>query len=191
MRITAVIPTIPPHMGPGNLYERAFASISAQTYPVERIAVALDANREGAAATRNKALELVETEWVAFLDSDDEWYPDHLRKLARCARLTGADVVYPGYDCTGDDPVNCFGIPFDPELLRRRNFIPVTVLAKTELVREVGGFQPHPDEHGDPCEDWGLWLALLDAGATFMHLPQKTWLWHNAEQTTKGRPDRW
>lgn len=183
--------TIEPRTGVGGLYQRAVASIQAQTFPPAEIEVALDQEREGAAATRNRALRRVTAEWVAFIDDDDEWYPDHLRKLARCAQLTGADVVYPGYDCTGEDPVNCFGIPFDAELLRRRNFIPVTVLAKTEIVRAAGGFQPHPDEHGDPCEDWGLWLAMLELGAKFVHLPQKTWLWHNAEPTTKGRPDRW
>jgi len=40
--------------------------------------------------------------------------------------------------------------------------------------------------NGDPCEDWGLWLALLDAGAAFSHLPQRTWIWHNGAGT-RGR----
>src|SRR5690348_9867882 len=77
---------------------RAAASVYAQTYPASAIAVALDTLGDGAAVTRNRALELVKTEWVAFLDSDDVFYPDHLKKLARCARLTGADVVYPYFD---------------------------------------------------------------------------------------------
>jgi glycosyltransferase involved in cell wall biosynthesis len=150
-----------------------------------------DHDRAGAAATRNRALATVTTEWVAFLDDDDILYPDHLLKLARYARLSGVDVAYPGYDVVGgDDPVNCFGIPFDASLLKRRNFIPVTVLARTELVRAAGGFQERPDEHGDPCEDWGLWLSMLDGGAKFGHLPVKTWRWTLGD-TTKGRPDRW
>jgi glycosyltransferase involved in cell wall biosynthesis len=192
VNITAVIPTHPPRCGPGGLYERAVASVYAQTLPASGgLAVAVDQDREGAAATRNRALELVSTEWVAFLDSDDEWLPDHLKLCARYATLSGVDVVYPGYEVVGgDDPVNCFGIPFDASLLRRRNFIPVTVLARTELVLAAGGFQERPDENGDPCEDWGLWLAMLDRGATFGHLPQRTWRWHLGD-TTRGRPDRW
>jgi hypothetical protein len=97
------------------------------------------------------------------------------------------DVVYPWFDVEGgEDPIGCFGVPFSAAFLRRRNYIPVTVLARTELVRAVGGFQDHPDENGDPCEDWGLWLALLDAGATFGHLPQRTWIWHMGAGT-RGR----
>jgi len=181
--ITVVIPTI---AGREVELERALGSVRAQTVPVAWTMVMHDIERTGAAATRNRALAKVDTEWVAFCDDDDEWYPNHLRLCARHARLTGADVVYPGYDIDGEDPIDCFGIPFDPFLLRRRNYIPVTTLCRTELVRKAGGFQEHPDENGDPCEDWGLWLALLDAGAKFSHLPQRTWLWHNGNGT-RGR----
>lgn len=179
--ITLVIPTI---QGREALLDRAVRSAQQQSLPCT-ILIEFDANREGAAAARNRALAKVETEWVAFLDDDDELKPHHLRACARHARLTGADVVYPGYDTVGEDPVNCFGISFDPVLLRRRNYIPVTTLCRTDLVRRVG-FREHPDERGDPCEDWGLWLGLLDLGATFSHLPQRTWIWH-VDGGTRGR----
>ena len=190
--ITVVIPTIAPRAAAGGPLHRAVASAQAQALWPERILVQLDEDRAGAAATRNRALEAVDTEWVAFLDDDDVLYPEHLRLCARAARLNDADVVYPGYDVVGgEDPVGCFGVPFDGQLLQRRNFIPVTVLARTELVRAAGGFQAHPDEHGDPCEDWGLWLAMHQLGARLYHLPQKTWRWNLAPGSTRGRPDRW
>lgn len=188
--ITVVIPVIPPRTGPSGTYERAVRSVQAQTRPPAKILVELDVDRTGAAATRNRLLERVTTEWVAFLDDDDELYPDHLRLLLRFARLTRADVVYPGYDTTGTDEINCFGLPFDSALLAKANFIPVTALARTQTVRDAGGFQPHADRNGDPCEDWGLWLAMHRAGAKFAHLPVKTWRWHNDRPTTRGRPER-
>ena len=183
--ITVLIPTIP---GREKHLARALESVRRQTLRAVDVVVQPDLAREGAAATRNRALERVTTEHVAFVDDDDELYPQHLKLCARYATLQGVDVVYPGYDCD-DDPVNCFGIPFDASLLRQRNFIPVTVLARTELVLAAGGLQERPDEHGDPCEDWGLWLAMLDRGAKFGHLPVKTWRWNLGG--TRGRPDRW
>lgn len=185
--ITVVVPTIPPRAG---LLARTLASIDAQTLPPAAVVVEVDHAADGAAATRNRALVKVDTEWVAFVDDDDELYPEHLRSLARFARLSGADVVYPGYDADSD-PVGMFGVPFDPLLLRRANFVPVTVLARTDSVRAAGGFQSHPDANGDPCEDWGLWLAMLDRGAKFAHLPRRTWRWHVSEHSTRGRSDRW
>jgi glycosyltransferase involved in cell wall biosynthesis len=186
--ITLVIPTIPPRAA---LLARALASMDAQSYPPAEVITLVDLQREGAAATRNRALDLVTTDWVAFLDDDDELYPDHLRRLARFARITGADLVYPYFDADVDE-LNTFGLPFDPVLLRQANYIPVTVLARTQALKDAGGFQAHPDRNGDPCEDWGLWLALLDAGATLAHLPARTWRWHNGgEGSTRGKPDRW
>lgn len=185
MSITVVVPTI---HGRETQLRRAIDSVWAQTMPAA-LQVILDENRDGAAATRNRALEHVDTEFVAFLDDDDELKPNHLRTCARNAALTGADLVYPWFDVdAGEDEIGMFGVPFDPILLRKRNYIPVTVLVRTELVRKVGGFRDHPDVNGDPCEDWGLWLALLDAGATFSHLPQRTWIWHKGNGT-RGRGD--
>jgi len=184
--ISVAIATHPPRMGPGGPYERALASAQAQTLAPVAVQVALDVSGAGAAHTRNRALAMVETEWVAFLDSDDELYPDHLKLCARYARLTGVDVVYPRWD--GDDPTGMQGKPFDAALLHRANYIPVTVLARTEAVRAAGGFQDHPDETGDPCEDWGLWLAMREQDAKFGHLPITTWRMHPGG--TRGRPDR-
>lgn len=180
-----LIPTIGPRH---DLMLRALRSVSEQTLSPAAVAIEHDHDRSGAAATRNRALEKVGTEWVAFLDDDDELYPNHLKLCARYATLQGVDVAYPGYDCD-DDPVHCFGIPFDASLLKRRNMIPVTTLCRTEKVLEAGGFQPHPDEHGNPNEDHGLWLAMLERGAKFGHLPVRTWRWNLGG--TKGRPDRW
>lgn len=184
MTVTVLIPTIP---GREQDLQRAVASVRGQNYSGDtQVHVQLDETRMGSATTRNRALEHVTTEWVAFLDDDDELYPDHLKLCLRRATFAKADVVYPGYDTVGGDPVNCFGLPFDPVLLRQRKYIPVTVLARTELVRQVGGFVEHPDEYGDPCEDWGLWLRLLDTGAKFSHLRVKTWLWR-VDGGTRGR----
>ena len=176
MPITVVIPTLPER---GEQLRIALDSVKAQSRQPQAVHVVVDDDREGAAVTRNRALEYVDTDWAAFLDDDDEFKPHHLRALARHAYLSEADVVYPYFDAVGGvDRIDCFGVEFDPVLLRRRNFIPVTVLARTELIRAVGGFEDHPDADGKPCEDWGLWLKLLDAGARFSHLPQRTWIWH-------------
>jgi glycosyltransferase involved in cell wall biosynthesis len=184
VNITVVIPTID---GREEQLGRACDSVRTQTLRASVVQVERDRHRLGAAAARNRALEDVDTEWVAFLDDDDEFKPNHLKACARLAALSGADLVYPWFD-TDDDPIGMFGVPFSATFLRQRNYIPVTVLARTDLVRRVGGFQDHPDINGDPCEDWGLWLALLDAGATFVHLPQRTWIWHLGNGT-RGRGD--
>jgi glycosyltransferase involved in cell wall biosynthesis len=186
--VTAVIPTIPTRR---YYLERAVRSVLNQTHPVDAISVALDKDHEGAALTRNRALESVGTEWCAFLDDDDEWLPEHVESLLGAADETGADVVYPWFLVPdGFDVLAAKGLPFDRNELRLRNYIPVTVLARTKLLRAVGGFTSRGDDE-NPCEDWGCWLKLVEAGASFHHLNQRTWVWNWHGKNTSGRGDRW
>lgn len=189
--VTAVIPAVPPRVADGKL-ERAVRSVLAQTRPVDAISVSVDHARRGAAANRTRAVSGVGTEWIALLDDDDEWNPDHVQRLKEHADETGADVIYPWFNVSGGfDPwPGIEGAPFSAERLRQFNYIPITVLVRTELLWTVGGFRPKgPPEN--PCDDWGTWERLVEAGAVFSHLPWRTWTWHWHPGNTSGRSDRW
>jgi glycosyltransferase involved in cell wall biosynthesis len=193
--VTAVVPTIP---GRHDLFERAIASIVAQTRPVDAILTGCDTEGRGAAYARNVILAGATTDFVAFLDDDDTWHPNHIEGLMSVA--DDADVVYPWFDglhskslavSVNGRPHTPLGVPFGPEQadhLRHANFIPVTFLARTALVQQVGGFEKPwwlPPE--SPCEDWGLLLKLLDAGARFTHYPHITWTWNGHADQTNGQ----
>lgn len=193
--ITVAVPVHGPRLH--TTLDGALRSVWEQTRPPDAVAVAVDSTHAGAAATRNRALSMVRTEWTAFLDSDDLLAPGHLEQLERHQQETGADVVYPHFTvilaggATGPDPFfDREGQPFDPELLKTRNTIPVTVLARTRMLLDVGGFAPKgpPD---NPCDDWGCWEKLVAHGARFSALNARTWYWRWLGDNTSGRGDRW
>ena len=188
--ITVVVPVHPPRLH--STLDRALRSVWEQTLLPDAVVVTADQGHWGAAKTRNRGLELVDTEWVAFLDSDDALMPNHLSELARHQRETGADLVFPHFTVVnGFDPwAEYEGRPFHPEELATFNRIPVTVLARTALLRDAGGFQPlgPPD---NPCDDWGAWRALVAAGGTISRLNVRTWYWHWHPGNTSGRGDAW
>lgn len=158
--ITVVIPSIPPRKA---LLERALRSVLAQTMPAAAVSVAVDTERRGAAATRQQALDAVQTRWVAFLDDDDELLPNHLAELFRAARQTDAQYLWSRFRTAvprraGGEGLN---VPTTshfrdgPAPLGRGTFeqwndnqpaqTTITTLVRTELAREVGGFTPfHP-----------------------------------------------
>lgn len=191
--VTVCIPTIPPRR-----YElmRALASVNAQTVRPAAVVVETDFARRGSAETRNAALRAAKTEWVAFLDDDDEFFPDHLESLVAHQKETGADVVYSGgvvVDPAGNvlperDEWGRFGKPFDADEMRLYSYIQTTTLVRAELAVAAGGFR-FPE--GTTYDDWGLFLAMLDAGAKFSHLPKKTWRWNHHGANTGGQGDRW
>lgn len=188
--VTAVIPSIPPRVE--THLHRALDSVLHQTRPVSNISVHIDHEHIGAARARTRALSGVGTEWTALLDDDDEWYPEHIGALMDHAADTGADLVYPWFDLhEGMDPwPDRFGQPFDEERLRRYNYIPITVLVRTDLLWDAGGFTPKGPPV-NPCDDWGTWEKLIASGAKFEHLPRRTWRWHWHAGNTSGRGDRW
>lgn len=188
--VTAVVPAIPPRVH--THLHRALDSVLQQERPVDAISVSIDHHRLGSAKNRSRALSGVGTEWVALLDDDDEWCPDHVRLLMEHAEETGADLVYPWFTVPeGWDPwPDREGQPFNEELLRTMNYIPITVLARTDLLWDAGGFT-NKGPSDNPCDDWGTWEKLLASGAKFSHLNRRTWIWHWHSGNTSGRPGRW
>jgi hypothetical protein len=168
------------------MLDRATASVRAQTVPVHHI-LAEDVHHKGAAITRAHGLALVETEWTAFLDSDDEMDPDHVEQLLACAEETGADYVYPWFRVVGgSDPFPMFfGRPWDDE---HPHSTTITILVRTELAKAIG-FTPKPDAQVSG-EDYLFTLRCVADGAKIVHLPRRSWTWHHhGGGNTSGRPD--
>lgn len=198
--ITVCIATIPPRE---KMLRRALASVAVQSLQPAAIVVEYDHEHTGAAATKNRAAVKATTPWLAFLDDDDQFLPHHLEMLHG---FVVADVVYSIPDVPQlpgrRDPNGRYGVPFDAAELRRRSYIQTTSLVRRELFERAGGFQL-PDRtmpDGSPCpyDDWGLWLAMLNLGARFLHVPEVTFIWNHWGRGTKGQPgntsgqpDRW
>lgn len=183
--VTVCIPTIPPRT---EMLQRALKSVYAQTYPPTAISIAVDIHREGAWATRQRALDAARTTWVAFLDDDDEFLPCHLEDLLACATENDADFCYSWFTGThSGDPLGHFGKPFDAA---NPHHTTMTVLVKTELAQAVGFTPPRSDQIAGG-EDWRFLLGCLSRNAKVVHLPKRTWDWHWHSSNTSGQPDKW
>src|SRR3972149_4842426 len=114
-RATAVIPTIPtPHRQ--ETLKRALKSVKAQDGGLSpNIYVVTDDTHAGSAAPRHRGLAQVTTEYVAFLDDDDEWLPHHVITLLEAAQETGADIVYPWFQVVSSHAFDPF-----PDAFRRK-----------------------------------------------------------------------
>lgn len=183
--ISVIIPTVAPRR---KMLAEALASVAAQTMQPDAVIVQEDTEREGAAATRQRAQNQVQTEYTCPLDDDDVLYPQHCEVLLAEAERTGADVVYSWFDCTGQDPFPQFeGQPWDNA---SPHLFPVTFLARTEVILVAGGWSNGAKElygHEQVSgEDWRLVLALVANDAKIMHLPERTWRWVHHGQNSSG-----
>lgn len=118
-----------------------------------------------AASTRNRGVRAAKADWVAFLDSDDHWEPDKLKKELAIADETGASFVYTAAACMdemGAPTGKIFSVPDSvtaKKLLYGNDVITSTVMVRREL------YETHPMERGDLHEDLICWYHLLQNGA--------------------------
>lgn len=184
--VTIVTPSIPPR---SSLLARMLASAAAQTHPVAAFSVALDNRKAGAGPTRTRALRQAQTDWVAFVDDDDELLPCHLEVLVRAQAETDADVVWPWFQVIGgSDPITCNrGKQWDPA---SPHTFPITALVRNEVAQECD-FPPPLSGHGCSGEDFNFWMQVSNLGAKFHHVNEVTWCWHHDSHNTAGLPSRW
>lgn len=175
---------------------RALRSACAQTLQPDAIIVVNDAEKKGAGWTRRQALAQVNTTRFAWLDSDDWWYPEHLRKLNQLMDQTGAKYAFSYFDGAGDpfstkdSPQGHFGKPFD---IHNPHHTTITAMIDTALAQEVGYVDS--DLSGNfSNEDWPFIVRFaelcVERGYSMIHLPEKTWFWEQNGLNTGGLPTR-
>jgi len=208
VRITAIVPTYNREATVG----RALDSALAQVYPAAEIIVVDDGSQDGTrnrlrpyreriryiyqpnagvSAARNRGASEARSEWIAFLDSDDCWLPDHLERMTAAIRATrGEAALYfsdmrRGSKETGMTLWGQCGFDIETPFELRRHasewvFLPIQpMMFQASVIRrdkywECGGLPPHMRTREDTLMFYKLGLlypccAVRGCGTVMMH----------------------
>ena len=123
--------------------------------------IRLDKNSGGPSAPRNAGIRLCIGDWICFLDSDDEWYPDKLDQQLNHHILTGAEwtcTAYRRVSITGSStlhfPAEKMGYE---ELIRRNQVLLSSVMFSKKMVSKIKFLNLGH-------EDFAQWLVLAKSG---------------------------
>ena len=137
-----------------------------EQYRDPRIVRVSNAGRKGAAGARNTGICMARGEYVAFLDSDDEWLPSKLERQVEvaakmddgCAGVyTGAWSIKKGRSCRYRIPARAAGHVLRDYLLSEFAMPTPTQMWRIRCLLEVGGY----DEQLARYEDVDLTAKLL------------------------------
>ncbi len=156
-----------------------------------RVSLVEHSHPRGRAAALNAGVAAATGSWIAFLDDDDLFLPQHLAVLWNTLRAANANVAYAGCRLVRIDSgeEETFATPFDRDLLALANFIPIcAVLVARSSLLEVGGF----DESLSFLEDWDMWLRLASSHE-FAFCPEITCIYRVRPGSVGGdmAPERW
>jgi glycosyltransferase involved in cell wall biosynthesis len=175
-----------------HLIGRAIGSVVAQTYRNSEIIVVDDASTDdlaevlsrvaptrlrrivhsdnrGAAAARNTGVAAARGEYIAFLDSDDLWYPEKLASqvAAMCGQPPAVAGTVCAYDCVkARQPPRCIVPDWTPLTFARTQLLGcisgpgTTLLCRRHVFAEIGPY----DEELRRLEDWDWLLRLAERG---------------------------
>jgi len=137
------------------LADRAVESAVQQTVLPDEV---LWVHRDTLQEARNTGAEMAASEWLIFLDADDELDSQYIESMLRAPGDLRRPMTIGVYEDGSEDDAPIF-IPRKP--LLEANFIVIGAMVKRSTFIEVGGFRELP------ClEDWDLWLRVVINGAS-------------------------
>jgi O-antigen biosynthesis protein len=127
---------------------------------------------EGPGAARNRGIETVTKQWIAFLDSDDTWKPNKLLRIRQEILQNERANLFIHWEehhfADGQKRLLEHGKQYNtnknlPTQLYRSNFLSTSaIVCRRNLIENVGGF----DASLPNGQDYDLWLRM----SPFMHL---------------------
>lgn len=128
-------------------------------------------SNNGVIAARNELIELVNTDFLLFLDPDDVLDREYVSKAFDLLEMDRSiEIIYPDvlvHDILKDNFTLWKTGPFDLDVLKTANTLPMSSIVSTRLMKQLGGFSA--DFQNGP-EDWDLWIRAAMSGVKATHL---------------------
>lgn len=140
--------------------DRSLAMAQEMATKDSRILVLAQGRNQGAAATRNRAIEATSGRYIAFLDSDDLWRPEKLERQIAFMEQSGCPLTYTYYERV-DQRKGSKRLVAPPLKVTYEDMLRSDWIGCLTAVYDTRFFGKVPMPHLEIAHDYGLWLRLL------------------------------
>ena len=132
----------------------------------ERVQILENKVSIGAGAARNIGIRAAKGDWVAFLDDDDVWLQDKIRKQIALIEnnLNAVACTCSHFRIKAARATKIFNVrlPNNIEEIYKENTLGgcSNLIANREVLSQIGGFNPRLKS----CQDWDMWIRLFLCG---------------------------
>ncbi|HET6992082.1 MAG TPA: glycosyltransferase family A protein, partial [Bacteroidia bacterium] len=139
-------------------------------------------NRERGAA-RNAGKKIAKGDYITFLDSDDEFLPDHLQTVHDFINANpGYDVYCTSYKIVSDEKTKLLTIPKDIRgKLVSENFLSCNGVFLQKRISDEYHFSEDREMSG--LEDWELWLRIASTKKMIGNSDYTSQMNHHADRS--------
>lgn len=140
-------------------------------------------DNKGISGNSNAILEKISGDYIGLLDHDDTLSPDALYENVKALNEKRYDFIYSDKDKIDEknnrfDPL--FKPKFSPEMLLNINYLTHFNVMSTQLVKQVGAWDPTTDG----AQDWDLFLKIVANAKSIHHIPKVLYHWRVIASST-------
>lgn len=141
--------------------------------------------------SRNHAIECAKTEYISFLDADDDLAQNYFSAMGNGT----ADILVPKVRYLRNQVLSAPMFPrvaccnhvndCEPNCLPYGNYVVIGACAKIEKLKEINGFADWPI-----YEDWDLWLRMYIHGCSFQNIEDAIYIAHYHASSRNRLPNQ-
>lgn len=152
----------------------------------QRIHLVANDKKVGVSQSRSNALMQAKGEWIAILDSDDEWMPQKLEKQIALQTKTNAIILFTGSSFMNEQGKKMDWVMRVPRSVNYRKLLYQNVISNSSVLVLTDLYRRYYVSSDNLHEDYAMWLSILKTGIEAYGVDEPLLIYRVSQKSKSG-----